>query len=539
MKLSIVTLALACGVGVAPAQHSTATSTSSHSGWSIQDTLETAPDMVVGTVAGSDCTDGGTLLSCRATVRVLRVVKGGLTPQADIQVHWDYHPGPPDTPEATRRVPDVTALWFLCPAAEGDYTPLKATFMPAYGGVFVRVPAEAPSGDFFYPTDAAPEYKIAREVGAEMVVEGPAADAELGAQTRSLPNASFFLAQILNSLPAAPAAGVYTSLARSPFASLEAVGIAGSLRAGDASALIELDRDLPRLSNLSAMNDIGANIPMLKLRGQPAAAQALAHLALSETEIPLLEHSAPMLLASTGNLEFLPVVFAMLHSPAPFVRGEALFAACSLLRPSEPALAAHCPRGLGEAHRQNDVQQENIRFWIEWWQTGRRRDAQLAALHDVPLPVRYGQTQTPPSESMDMPMTERFFSMMHMIHHPAHYHTADGEFHEGDPTGGVDMFTSRISAEDHAALIAVLKDVNEKLEVIDEDGRKTISQARFTGGWPDIKQIKALTQRRTQALQSGLDSLSAKLSPEGWAVVERYLREMSGHSVGMAAPKQP
>jgi hypothetical protein len=83
----------------------------------------------------------------------------------------------------------------------------------------------------------------------------------------------------------------------------------------------------------------------------------------------------------------------------------------------------------------------------------------------------------------------------------------------------------------------VLNGVNDKLEAIQEEGRKMISEARFTGGRPDIKQMQALTQRRTEALQSGLDSLPAKLSPEGWAVVERHLREMSFYSVGTAGPR--
>jgi hypothetical protein len=101
----------------------------------------------------------------------------------------------------------------------------------------------------------------------------------------------------------------------------------------------------------------------------------------------------------------------------------------------------------------------------------------------------------------------------------------------------VDMFSSRMSAEDHAALIAVLNGVNQKLEGIQEDGRKTISEARFTGGRPDIKRMQALTQRRTEALQSGLDSLPAKLSPEGWAVVERHLREMNIRAAGAVGPR--
>jgi hypothetical protein len=506
-------------MGVAPSQTTTATVTSSHSGWSIQDTLETAPDMVVGTVAASDCADSGTQVACRATVHVLRVVKGGLAPQTNIQVQWDYHPGPLDGPEAARHVPDVTALWFLRPAADGVYAPFKATFMPAYGGVFVRVPAEPPGGDFFYATDATPQYKIAHEVGAAMVADD---------------SASRFLAQILHSLPTAAARDVYVSLARSPSASVEAVGIAGRLRAGDASALIELDRDLPQLSTTSAMNEIGVNIAMLKLRGQPAAAQALAHLALGEIEIPQLEHFAPMLLVSTGNVEFLPALIAMLHSPSLDVRGGALFAACTLQVPREPGLAAHCPRGLGEAHR---GQEENIRFWIEWWQTSRTQDARLARLREVPLPVRYSQVQQAPPQPMEMPMTERFFSMMHMIHHPSHYHTPDGELHEGDPTGGVDMFTARMSSEDHAALVDVLKDVNDKLEAIDVDANKMMSEARFTGGRPDIQQMHAINDRRTEALKSGLASLPGKLSPEGWAEVDRYLREMTG-SVGMGSPRQ-
>jgi hypothetical protein len=541
MKPFIVTLALAFGVAVAPAQ--TRSSISSHSGWSIQDTLETSPDIVVGAVATSDCADRGTLVSCRATVRVLRAIKGELAPQAKIQVHWDFKPGPLDGPEAMRHVPDATALWFLHPAADGGYTPSRATFMPAYGGVFLRVPAEAPGGDFFYTGDAAPEYKIAREVGAEMVAEGPAADAQIAAQTRFQPSAIWFLAQTLNNLPAKAATGVYASLARSPSASLEAVGISGRLRAGDAGALIELDRDLPRLANTSAVHDIAGNIPMLKLRDRPAAAQALAHLATAEIEIPLLEHFAPSLLAGTGNLEFLPVLIVMLHSPSPDVRAEALFAACALLQPRAPAQTAHCPARLREAHdMENDVQRENVRFWIEWWQTVRTRDTQLAGLRDLPVPARYSMARAPDAQSqtqsMEIPMEVRFQGLIAIVHPPTHYHTADGVLHEGDPAGGADMFTARMSAEDHAALIEVLKGVSEKMDAIDVDANKIMGEARFTGGRPDINRMHALNARRTEALKSGLTSVQSNLSPEGWAVVDGFLRDTNSHSAfGLAGPR--
>src|ERR1039457_3559488 len=93
----------------------------------------------------------------------------------------------------------------------GGHAPLTVSFMPTYGGSFLRVPAEPPGGDFFYATDASPEYKIAREVGAAMLADNGAS--------------IFPLAQILSNLPASAAADVYTSLARSPSASLEAVGI--------------------------------------------------------------------------------------------------------------------------------------------------------------------------------------------------------------------------------------------------------------------------------------------------------------------------
>src|ERR1035438_7585518 len=97
--------------------------------------------------------------------------------------------------------------------------------------------------------------------------------------------------------------------------------------------------------------------------------------------------------------------------------------------------------------------------------------------------------------------------------------------------------SARMSAEDHAPLIAVLNGVNEKLEAIQEDGTKMMSQTRFTGGRPDIKQMQALNQRRTEALKSGLASLQSKLSPEGWAMVDQFLHEMNIHAAGMAGPR--
>ena len=548
MKSSVLVLVLLAGAAAVRGQGVI----SSHSGWSIQDTLETAPAIVVATVAESDCADTGTQESCRATLRVLRNLKGAIAPRAVVPVRWDYRPTPLDEPEPARRVPEVTAMWFLRPAADGGHEALVASGIGPDGGVYLRVPDGQPGGDLFYTGDAAPEYKIAREAAAALVAAAPAAGMQLGREARFAPGSPearkgaldriYFdaLAGVLRDLPFASTAVVYAFLSGSPSANLMATGLAGRLRAGDACALIELERELPRLSATPAMRDIGTSVGALSLKNQPAAAQALARLALSEIEVPGLEGLAPMLLAGTNSFEFLPTLAAMLHSPDSFVRGSAWLAVCNLLRPAkfrDAAMAENCPEN--PPSELGAREQENIRFWIEWWQTSRPQIPELAGLRDVPLPVRYARAEERPVQVLEVPAEERFFSLVSMLRPPSHYHTESGAYQAGVPPGDTDPFRVRMSEEDYAAFLAVVNGVNAQLDAILEDGAKMMGRARFTGGQPDRKEMQALNQRRTEALQTGLAAIRNKLSPEGWNTVEQFLREMNIHQAGAAKPGNP
>src|ERR1039458_2378969 len=86
---------------------------SSHSGWNLTDTLQTASDILVADVTAGSAVDNGTQVTATATLHAVRVLGGDIAPGADLALQWQYQPGPGEGPAVTTKVPRTRGLWFL------------------------------------------------------------------------------------------------------------------------------------------------------------------------------------------------------------------------------------------------------------------------------------------------------------------------------------------------------------------------------------------------------------------------------------------
>jgi hypothetical protein len=138
---------------------------SSHSGWSFEDTLQTATNIVVADIVRGTGVDNGAQVGAKAEIRVVRVLEGRVAPGAEMTVEWTYQPAPFESPAASARLPAVRALWFLRTRAEGSLEPLRACEPSGpFGGFFLELPA-TPLG---YRPDAELQTKLALEIGAAL-----------------------------------------------------------------------------------------------------------------------------------------------------------------------------------------------------------------------------------------------------------------------------------------------------------------------------------------------------------------------------------
>ena len=307
---------------------------SSHSGWSFTDTLQTATDVVVGDIVSGSAVDDGSQVSVKATVRVVRVLSGSAAAGAELVIQWQYRPTPLQGPAVTSTVPKVRGLWFVR-RAEGKAQALQAAVMMWSLGGFYLPAGDAPR---YYNERAPLAYKIACEVAP--VIEDLVArhGDDLGPQAPQAPVAGAppAWAQTVtqfNALTMAlqgtgkSAAEAYAYFTSMPDPKLKLVGIQGRLQTGDASALLDLEKDLTVIA--PALNR-GSMMPMTSMgvdvRTNLLAAHALGRLATGETALPGIEAGAASQLASTRSPEFLPYLMVMLE------QSERQYARCGVDR---------------------------------------------------------------------------------------------------------------------------------------------------------------------------------------------------------------
>src|SRR5476651_2636548 len=224
MRLVLAVVLLAASAG--------AQTFTGHSGWSFDDTLQTATDVLVGDIVNGTGIDDGSQVTVKATLRVVRALSGATPAGAAM---------PLESPAGTSKVPLVRGLWFLRKNAEAKLEPLQASSMlPSLGGYYL------PAGDApgYYAGNAPLQYKIACEVAP--VLEDLAARnaADLGphapeppvrgvlapwVQTRMRYQALIMVLQALDKTATAEAYRRFSSL---PDLNLKMVGIEGRLNAG-------------------------------------------------------------------------------------------------------------------------------------------------------------------------------------------------------------------------------------------------------------------------------------------------------------------
>jgi hypothetical protein len=562
MKRSPLVTTLLLIARLAHAQTSSTGTTSSHSGWNFSDTLGTTTDVMVADIVGGSAIDNGSVVGVRATVHVVRVLSGSFVPGADLMLEWQYHPAPFESPAVTGKVPALRALWFLRKMADGGFEPLQASgMMPPMGGFFLPVTESSPGARMFYAEDQALQTKIAREIGGTLedlvtrhapdLAPHPPAPPVGGVlapwvQTR---NQYESLTMALNALDPKAAANVFQYFSTLPDVNLKVLGLTGRLQGGDAGALFEIEKDLPRLASAWESMRILQGVMSLDLGKNLQAAHALARIALSENTIPGLEGPFAFRIGWTRNLQFLPYLITMLESPDSSTRDGALTSFCQLLAPQSgerskaqgfwrPEMAAYCP----DHSPLNDqgLEQKDIQFWKQWWDAHHEEIAKLTELPAVSAPPRYRVPPTTGSrEVAEIPMEVRFQSLLGMSNSMSatHSHSEAGAIVEGTVPSPPDPVASRLSPSDREVYQQIVKTTNARLEDQDKRSQQMMNAARVAGTMPDPAASKALWADREAALKKGLEELRNRLSPEGWKSVESFMLGI-GIRMGQAgAPK--
>jgi hypothetical protein len=328
---------------------------------------------------------------------------------------------------------------------------------------------------------------------------------------------------------AAEAYAYFTSL---PDPTLKLVGIQGRLQTGDASALLDLEKNLavvaPALNRGSMPMSVGAD-----MRSNLPAAHALGRLAIGEILLPGIEGGAASQLASTRSPEFLPYLIVMLGSPSPATRGLALMSFCQLLGDQKfwaAEMLGYCPNSAPV----NDpaAEQKDIRFWNEWWHTHRAEIANTVTLPNVSAPARYSIPDHTASQPVEIPIEFRFMSLLNMAaSRSGHRHDAVGALVQGPGPGPLDPVAPQLTPVDRDSYEQVCLAINAKLAAIQKRTEELLNAARIAGTLPP-----AIADDRIPALKSGLDELRNRLSPAGWQVVEKFLNDMAIGIGRMAAP---
>jgi hypothetical protein len=527
----------------------------SHNGWSFADTLQTATDVLVGDIVNGTGIDDGSQVTVKATLRVVRALRGATPAGAELPLQWQFRPMPLESPAIASKVPLVRSLWFLRKNAEGKLEPLRASGMLSTLGGFYLPSGDAPG---YYTQNAPLQYKIACEIAPVLEELATRNAADLGphapeppvrgvlapwVQTRMRYQA---LTMALQALDKTATAEVYQRFSSLPDPNLKMVGIEGRLNAGDTSAVFDLEKNLASLAAAS----VGVNMPPaimgLNLRGDLPAAHALARMALSQTPLSL-EGGLGIQLAATRSPEFLPYLIVMLGSPNSGMRDGALMAFCQLLGPMGDAVKAHplwrpgmsgyCPNG----YPMNDraAQEKDIQFWKQWWASNRDEIAKTVTLPAISAPARYSVPEnTGWQEITEIPMEIRFMSLLNMSGaQPDHYHDAAGGLVESAVPGPHDPVSAPMTPSDREAYQQVVGAVNAKLAAVRKGSEDMLNAARIAETMPDAKRSHELNQQRMAALKAGLDELRNRLSPAGWQMVERFLMQMGIGMMAGGAPK--
>jgi hypothetical protein len=131
--------------------------------WSFDLTLESATKVVVADIQTSSGSLDGGLVHEKATLRVVRVLKGDVTVGSELHVDWQAPEGIRVNPKRGYALESTGGLWFLRQNGDSD-EPLQCTDAAAPVDRFlIDALPSAPVGVLSYTDDMPLESKVARE----------------------------------------------------------------------------------------------------------------------------------------------------------------------------------------------------------------------------------------------------------------------------------------------------------------------------------------------------------------------------------------
>ncbi len=522
--------------------------TSSHSGWNFDDTLQTAKLIVVADILEGAATDSGSMITVHAKLRVVRTLQGNAVMGASIPVTWQYTPGPADTPAAIAKAPQTRAIFFLRPKGD-SMEALQASQMGGeFGGYIVAVPTAPLSGDLFYTADAKLSAKLASEFASALDDLMARKSSDFGPQKLERINPAappefvrtrmqyHGLTRALTTLDKQESAVAMRHLSASADVNLRLLGILGRIRNNDPAAVTELERDLPRLAKGFDAGMASSYLMEFDWNQNGAATLAFGRMALAETTLQGLDGIFAMRVSRNSSFEVMPYLAAMLRSPDVSPRDMAMTAMCRIARNSgkywKREMDVQCPSQTPVPDRQTE--QSMLRYWTDWWMQIRDNVSKTVSLPDVAIPTRYNR-RVPDVEMVQVPVEVRFEGLVHMSRAQAsHSHDANGEISEQAPEPH-DLLSGRLSASDQEIFRAAIAQAASRLDGIDERMNASMNAARQQGAAPNRESMSAAYQQRLTALKEGLSALQEKLSPDGRAELERFLKQMGGASMRSVA----
>ena len=141
--------------------------------------MATATEILVGDLVAGTRVDTGNQIAVKATVRAIRVLKGGMQPGGATPVAWQYPPGPLDTPAVSGNVAPMRGMWFLRQGASGVEVLPSGQGGGALGGYVLELPQAPLPGDLYYGPDQPLEERMARELAGGIVDLAATHSAEL------------------------------------------------------------------------------------------------------------------------------------------------------------------------------------------------------------------------------------------------------------------------------------------------------------------------------------------------------------------------
>jgi hypothetical protein len=355
--------------------------------------------IVVATIRSGTTTYAGEKASSDIVLHVRRVLKGTAIPGADIAAFLSGK-GSFIYPEASlRAAPPLHGIWYLKSRTGGFEVVPRA---PGYGELHLAgtwLPEEAPPGEI----GDTPADSVSNEIVSALKWLATTHGDELKPDTRvetvggrrvphlligKFGSQMFSLRDELRTLPAETTHAAYRTLAGEPSPHLRSTGIAGLISLNDPEGPKRAAADLKQLSETADVTAIVQALMGYDNASDAGAVRAIAGLAESDLEIPLLKETASYALRALHTREAVPAFIVLLDSKQSTVRANALAGICLFVRNAvtvspdavrtmawmtarEPApfrtaeTDRYCwmggpPEGAARAT-------EHVAFWKTWW----------------------------------------------------------------------------------------------------------------------------------------------------------------------------